>query len=256
MKALFIAVLTVASFNAASFTTELKGTPEELRKFLHPQKQTVKISASAQKRVYADQAIVSVLVKNDARTLAEAMQQNSNLRAKLKSRLVSEGVDAINIQNSQFSSSPQFGWFGDKPTSFEVNNRVAVVIGDEKALQALAAISDSYKEMSIAGTEYKHTQKDRMHTELKKEAMNKVLADKAYYESTLGVTLKTLSFSDSGLNIGATAGERAVEMIQVSGSRKRSDLSSLSYESARAPKTSFEEIEYNTTVSVQFEVIE
>lgn len=239
--------------------TEIKGSPEELRKFLHPQKRSVSLSANVERRVYADQAIVSVIVKNEAKTLANAMQANATLRAKLKTALVEAGVAANDIQNSKFSSSPQFGWFGDKPKSFEVINRVSVKINNEQALQSLATIADKFEEMNIASTEYKHTTKDALYEEMKEEAMQKILASKTYYEKTLSVTLKTLSFYDSGIQSNATNGGRALEMIRVTGLREKKDeyaTSSLSKPDYNSQQSSFEEIQYTSNMSVEFEIVD
>jgi uncharacterized protein YggE len=248
---LLVHLSTIANLHA----TEIKGTPEELKAFLFPDKKVVSLSADVERRVYADQAIVSVVVKNEAKTLSNAMQANAKLRDTLKKRLIESGLAADNIQNSQFSSSPQYGWFGDEPKSFEVINRVAVKISDESALQALASITDQFKEMTISGTEYKHTQKESVYEDMKKEALDKILANKRYYESSLDVVLNTANFYDSGLQINATAGARDVEIIEVKA--KRLQEADLSYSSAvRRPKatSSFEEIEYTITMRVEFEI--
>lgn len=239
--------------------TEIKGSPEELRKFLHPQKRSVSLSANVERRVYADQAIVSVIVKNEAKTLANAMQANATLRDKLKTALVEAGVASNDIQNSKFSSSPQYGWFGDKPKSFEVINRVAVKINNEQALQSLATIADKFEEMSIASTEYKHTTKDELYEEMKEEAMQKILASKSYYEKTLGVKLKTLSFYDSGIQSNATNGGRALEMIRVTRLREEQDeykMSSVAKPNHNSQQSSFEEIQYTSDMRVEFEIID
>lgn len=258
MKNLLLLLLTYALLIPSLQATEIKGKPEELRAFLHPEKQEVSLSANAERRVYADQAIVSVVVKNEAKTLSAAMQDNSTLRASLKESLIALGIDAENIQNSKFSSSPQYGWFGDKPKSFEVLNRVAIKISDEKSLQAVADITDKFPEMSIAGTEFKHTQKEAVHRELKKEALDKILVDKRYYEENLGVTLKTASFYDSGLKSNATLGEQELEVIQVSGMRLYREEQSRGYSSELAAppqvQSSFEEIVYTTSISVEYTI--
>lgn len=259
MRFFLFCILGQFIFAGSLYATEIKGNPEELRKFLHPQKSTVSLSAQVERRVYADQAIVSVVVKNENKTLAKAMQENAKLRESLTTSLIAANVSAADIKNSQFSSSPQYGWFGDKPKSFEVINRVVVTINNEQSLQALASVTDKFDEMSIAKTEFKHTTKDDVHLELKKEAMNKILKDKAYYENTLNVDLNTLSFHDSGLNIGTTDGEIAVERIMVTGTReKQSKTSSGVYEDNYNSPTqqSFEEIKYTTSIRVEFGVSE
>ena len=259
MRFVLICLLAQLVFTNPLFATEIRGEPEALRKFLHPHKSRVTLNAQVERRVYADQAIVSVLVKNDDKTLANAMQENARLRETLKTSLVSSAVSTDDIKNSQFSSSPQYGWFGDKPKSFEVINRVVVTINSEQALQALASVTDKFDEMSIVGTEFKHTTKDEVHGELKKEAMKKILIDKAYYENSLQVELKTVSFHDSGLIDGPTDGEVALEAIMVTGLKsKQSATSSNAYNDRNASngQQSFEEIKYTINLRVDFEVFE
>lgn len=256
MKNIVFLFVVLFIFVSNAFATELKGTPDELRKFLHPEAHVVSLSSEVERRVYADQAIVSIIVKTEGRTLAKAMQANAKLRASLKASLMDASVNAEDIQNSKFSSSPQFGWFGDEPTSFEVVNRVAVKIDSEAVLQALAGITDQHKEMSIAETEFKHSTKDNVYREMKKEAMTKILESKAYYESSLQVSLKTRAFYDSGVNIGTTNGELALgRMISHDSSAKRSMLSS-SYDPSPfdSESQSFEEILYKISVRVDFEI--
>lgn len=79
-------------------TPELKGAPEELRQFLHPQKKTMSVSASAEKTAYTDLAIVSVVVKTEEKLLSNAIAKNSELRERLTTSLVAQGLDKAKIK--------------------------------------------------------------------------------------------------------------------------------------------------------------
>ncbi len=83
--------------------------------------------------------------------------------------------------------------------------------------------------------------------------MAKVLKDKSYFENSLNVSLNTVSFSDSGLQTGASMGE--IEVIRVTASRKtRTESMSSYYEADQSSATSFEEIIYNTSIYVEYEI--
>ena len=118
MKSILLSIVIQLTFVSNAFATEIKGTPEELRQFLHPMPAIISLTANVERRVYADQAIVSIIVKTEEKTLSKAMQENTKLRDSLRNNLVTAGVSEKDIQNSKFSSSPQFGWFGDEPKSF------------------------------------------------------------------------------------------------------------------------------------------
>ena len=52
MKNLVLVLMSYMIFILNAQATEIKGKPEELRAFLHPEKQRVSLSANAERRVY------------------------------------------------------------------------------------------------------------------------------------------------------------------------------------------------------------
>lgn len=258
MKKYLPLFLMLSSISAVCAATELKGTPDELKRFLHPDKRTVSLHTNVERRAYADQAIISVIVKTEEKSLSKAMDENASLRKILREMLVANGVANENIQNSKFSSSPQYGWFGDKPKSFEVVNRVAIKINSEVGLQSLANIADQYDEMTISATEFKHTKKDELYLSLKDEAMKKILAEKAYYEKNLNVSLSAIYFHDNGISPVNTQGARVLRsraLAEAKGLRLEQEASyadtSTQY---KPPQSSFEEVEYHLNMRVDFEL--
>ena len=55
---------------AAHSQPELKGSPEELRHFLHPTERTVSIQGQAEEKAYSDQAIISLVITTEDRLLS------------------------------------------------------------------------------------------------------------------------------------------------------------------------------------------
>lgn len=250
-----LTLLAVLAFSPtyALAQTELKGSPESLRDFLHPQENRVTLSAQAEERAYSDEAIVSVVVTTEAKTLQASITANSDLRESMTKRLIQAGIDAGSINNSKFSSSPQYGWFGKEPDSYEVVNRVAININDEEKLKTIAGIVDQHPEISLAGTEFKHSLKDQFMAQVKQQALDKVMVQKKLYEASLGVTLVPVNFRDHNIHSRPTRGASQLEEIVVTAQLVSKSRDSYR-ERAPAP-ASFDEINYSAELSVEFKVV-
>ncbi len=235
--------------------TQLTGNPEELRNFLHPRKNIVSLYASAKLTAYADKAIVHLTITTDKKALAEALEANNQLRKEIKANLIKIGVKAENIHTSQFSSSPQFGWFGSKPKSYQVVNRMSISIFDEDHLTAIARLSDASKAIEISSTQFKHSKKKVFIQRVKQKAMAKIIQQKSFYEDKLGIKLKTQRFSESRLRFTGSQGAKDREnKIVILGSRlkRQTTTTSSSTDVSVAEPQSFDEIEYEISLTVDF----
>ena len=70
----------------------------------------ISINGAADEKVEADQAIVALTIKNEARTLDGALQENEKLQAQVKKGLLDGGITADKIKAANFSSTPDYGW--------------------------------------------------------------------------------------------------------------------------------------------------
>jgi uncharacterized protein YggE len=236
---------------------EIKGSPQELKGFLYPNDKIVTISAEAQKTAYSDIALVSLVVTTESRLLSDAIASNSKLRTTISRTLIDSGVDPVMIKSSKFSSSPQYGWFGKKPSSFKVVNRMAVTIAKESHLEDIATVADQFENVELSDTEFKHSKQDAFREEVKSKALDKILKQKAVYEKSLGVSLKTVGIRDSNLQRAATRGATMLEEVVVSSARSEQDGfgSSIKYSSPK-PRSSFDEVKYQVNLSVDFKIVD
>ncbi len=76
--------------------------------------------SNAAELAYSGLAKITLIVTTKTKTLASAMKQNNDLRDSVTQQLIKSGVSSDDIQSSKYSASPQFGWFGKSPSSFEV----------------------------------------------------------------------------------------------------------------------------------------
>lgn len=228
---------------------ELKGSPSELKQFLHPKENIITITRTAEEVVYKDVAIVSLVVTTEEDELAEALNENTQLRTKISAVLLKAGIPLKDINNAKFSTSPDYGWFGNKPDSYKVSNIVAVRINNEKALQSIAQIVDNNNEVTLLKTEYEHAKKEEYINKVKTKALDKVLKEKDFYAKKLGIQLLPVSFRDDNANP-----QHDVQLMETRSYRSSKMKESVSAQASTRQKTSFEKIIYKARVSVSFKV--
>lgn len=250
---LFFCCLPLAAFAQP----ELKGNPEELRQFLHPRDNIVTLSADAEKKAYSDRAIISLVITSEDKQLSASISNNIALRESISQQLVTAGINPEHIKSSKFSTSPQYGWFGKKPDSYKVVNRMAVTIVQESQLQTVASVADSKEEIELSDIAFEHSKKDAFKSQVKKLALEKVMQQKALYEESLGVTLTPVSFRDNRLWIKGSQGAQMLEEIVVTATKRSLsyDDKSVNYRQPSAPKSiesSFDEIVYTAEIFVDF----
>lgn len=258
MRLLAAILLSIGAMTAQA-APEIKGTPDELRQLVHPVENRVMISGEAQEKAYTDKAIVSVVVTTEEKQLAKSLAANAALRSSIQQQLLKAGIAADAIKSSKFSTSPQYGWFGSKPDSYKVVNRMAITISEEKHMEAIATAADAHKEIEVSSTEFEHTQKDEFDQKVKAAALAKIMATKKNYEKTLGITLKPVAIRDSRIFQRASVGARGVEEVLVTAQRKMKTSATMADESSFAPTpssggSSFDEIVYEAFLEVEFKV--
>ena len=243
------------SFPVISYSQpQLSGSPDELRGFLYPRPNTVNISGDAELTAYKDIARVSLLVSTEARSLNQAMAMNQDLRSELIAQFTAAGIAAGDINNSKFASSPQYGLFGRNPSSYEVSARLDVEVSSEQSLQLLAAAADEHDEVEFESVEFDHSAEEEFEDQVRELALSDVMEQKSFYEDTLGLELRAINFFYGGIRqmarampMAMAAQEMAVDTV--------GGLAASSVASAAAVAPSFDEVEYQTSVTVVFEIV-
>lgn len=241
---------------AAQGQPELKGNPEELRQFLHPREKIVSLRGHAEEKAYSDRAIISLAITTENKLLSDAIAANSSLRKFITAQLTSAGLGREHIKSSKFSTSPQFGWFGKRPDSFKVINRMAVTINEEAQLQTIVRVADSKKEIELSNTSFEHSEADKYKNRVKKLALEKAMKQKAFYEASLGVRLTPVNFRDGQVRFRGTRGAEILDEVVVTASKRIGDqLENLAIGSSLPVRTaSFDEIQYEAEIYIDFKI--
>lgn len=249
----------VATFSQGALAqAQLSGTPDELRGFLFPRADTVSISGEGELTAYKDIARISLMVTTEARSLNEAMSSNQALRLELIEEFTAAGIPDSDINNSKFSSSPQFGLFGRKPNSFEVSARMEISVSNEEHLQLLAGAADSHEEVAFEKTQFEHSLEDEFESQVRELALQDVMAQKAYYENNLNLQLKAVNFFHGAVRQMARALPMASfnQELAVDSVNARTGGPATGIQAAPAVAPTFDEVEYQTSITVVFEIID
>ncbi len=238
----------------ANAEPEIKGTPSELQLFLHPQGSIVTLKGEGKETAFSDKAIINLIITTKAKKLADALNLNTTLKNKIIQIFIDAGIKDADINTSKFSTSPQFGWFGKEPKSYEIVNRLAVGIYTSDQMQAVATVTDQHPEIQLSGTEYEHTKKTEFEEKVKQKALDDVMKQKTKYEKALGFKLIPIRLRDIEYGYNGTSGALDKEdIIIVTGSRMK--RSSMTTTAPKRVKQTFDEVEYKAELWVDFKVI-
>lgn len=251
MRKIYLAILLLL-FPAAAFSApELKGSPEELRKYLLEERSTIVVSGSGEEKIKADTVIVSLIVKTKEDKFQSALDKNIKIRKDAKSKMIAGGIPEEKVEIAKYSSTPAYGWLGDKPSSYEISNEMKITIDKEEQLLLIADIVDSVKEVYFYKTDLKHTKKQVSKAKALEKSLDEVNSKKQLYERSLGVTLSPVRIIEQTVNEVIPVVYQAPRKALTSGS---SSLSSMSMGESGSGEGSagFGEIIYKAETQVEF----
>lgn len=228
---------------------EMKGDVNELTAYLLDNRKIVVISGEGNEKAEADNAIVSLVVKTSDDSLKTALVKNRKIRDKIRKQIMASGIEGKDIRFSKFSSTPEYGWFGDKPSSYNVNNEIKITIKLEDQLETIAGIVDNNKEVYFVKTELQHTKKAQSQAKAQDKALAVIESKKNKYQQKLGIKLKAIRVLEANVfedhPVPAPAPLREKSMA----------LESKFYEPVGGGKSaSFGEITYRAFTRVEFVV--
>jgi uncharacterized protein YggE len=195
MRTVLNLLLFILTCSAVAAEPEIKGTASELAQYLNSLPKSVTIVGEGEVKVPADKAIVSLKVTTESKALEGALRSNQEVRGKLLGHLKKQGSASERVQASRFSSTPRFGWFGEKAKSYRVDNLVKITVQDEKEFQTAASMVDSFPEVQYVGTEFELEGKEALKAKVLAQACDSANDRKKIYEEKFGLQLVPVKFS-------------------------------------------------------------
>ena len=257
---LLLTIVSISLTLTARAEPELKGTPSELSRYLQdvPIRETpksVSVAGEAELRVPADQAVVTLKVTTENKSLHEALRLNQDVRTKLIAYLKSHNMPAERVHASKFSSTPRFGLFGEKAKSHKVENLVRITVEDEHEFQLTASTVDQFTEVQFVGADFEVKDKEAMKAKAVAQACDNANQRKSLMEEKLGMTLTPAAFS------GGAVTQSPVIAVKTAANKSGSyygggafgGFSSIQAVGAE-DVTSFGEMTYSTGVTIEYRV--
>lgn len=176
---------------------ELKGTPTELTGYLNGIPSSIEITGSSNIDANADNAIVTLVVKSEDKLLSGAIKKNQATRNKVSEFLHSKGFKPEKITSSKFSSTPEYGFFSEKPNNYKVNNAVLLTISSEQELLYISEAVDKFSDVFLVGTRFEHTEFEKYKSLALQKAIDNALAKRRLYEETFDVKLNLIKITEN-----------------------------------------------------------
>src|SRR5262245_26217954 len=192
---ILISIVTVSLTVTARAEPEIKGNPTELSQYLQGIPKSISIAGEAELRVPADQAVMTLKVTTENKSLHEALRLNQEVRTKLIGYLKSHNMPAERVHASKFSSTPRFGLFGEKAKSYKVENLVRITVEDEHEFQLTASTVDQFAEVQFVAADFEVRDKEAMKAKAMAQACDNANKRKGLLEEKLGASLKATGFS-------------------------------------------------------------
>jgi uncharacterized protein YggE len=196
MRRLFLLMLFTAASLQLHADPELRGSAYDLEKFLTGVPKTVAITGESEVKLPADRAIVMLKISTENKFLQEALRLNQESRTKLLGYLKNKSIPLERVQASKFSSTPKYGWFGDKAKSYRVDNFVKITVQDETEFQTVAGAVDTWPEMQYLSIDFEHSNKDALKAQALSKACDNANDKRKLYEEKFGVQLTARKFSE------------------------------------------------------------
>ncbi len=175
-----------------------------------PQPRTLSLTGEAEVRASPDMAIITTGVVTEAETARAALDANNTAMQAAIVTITAAGVEAKDVQTSNFSIQPKYSWKPQKsdgsqePPSIEgytVSNNVTVIVRDlDKVGTIMDAVVTSGANQ-INGIDFSIAKPEPLLDDARKQAVAATLARAKLYAEAAGVTLgPIISISENGSN--------------------------------------------------------
>lgn len=181
---------------SVSADPELRGSPEELARYLNDVEKTITLHGISKVEVKADLAIVKIRVTVEDTSLQSALKKNQTTESAIIKSLQKSGISADRIMTSAFSSVPEYGFLGKKAKGYKINNVIKIKVEGNSDLLEIARQVDTYKEVEYVGMDFEHSEKEKLENSAIEKACDRLIAKKSMYEKKFDVKLVLETFAD------------------------------------------------------------
>ena len=204
---LFLLVLTAyVAFLIPNKIKEGKyiGKPPELQN-------TISFSGTGEVFVKPDLALITFSVQNEAKSVAEAMSENTKKMNAVIDSIKKQGVQDKDLKTASFNISPRYEWRQIECLSYPCPSGERILVGYEvyqslrvkiRDLEKVGSIIQSATDMGandVSGLQFTIENEDELKSQARKQAIDEAKSKAKELTSQLGVDLgRITNFSESG----------------------------------------------------------
>ena len=151
---------------------------------------TITIQGTGKVTAKPDIAVTSMGMISSAKTVSEAQQKNTTIMNKLIEKLKALGIDAKDIQTTNYNIYPQYDYLQDKGQvlrGYEVNQSVTIKIRDLTKANQVLALAGEVGTNNVSGLQFTIDDNEVYKAEARKLALDKIVEKAQTLTSLLGV---------------------------------------------------------------------
>jgi len=168
-------------------------------------KRTISLSATGAVKTTPDKVDITTGVTSEGQTARDALDKNTEAMTKVVDGLKKAGIDAKDIQTTNFSVSPVYEQRKQGQaafiTGYRVTNQVHIIVRDTKKLGDILDTVVSVGANQIGSISFGVSEPEALEDEARKQAIRNAIADAKLYAETAGVELGpvlTITEEDGG----------------------------------------------------------
>jgi len=158
-----------------------------------PDKRTISLSATGAVKTTPDKVDITTGVTSEGQTARDALDKNTDAMTKVVAGLKEAGIEAKDIQTTNFSVSPVYEQRKEGQaafiTGYRVSNQVHITVRDTAKLGDILDKVVSLGANDIGSIAFGVSEPEDLKDEARKEAMRKAIADTKLYAQAAGVEL-------------------------------------------------------------------
>jgi len=157
---------------------------------------TITVQGTGKVTAKPDIAVTTMGVISNASTVAEAQQKNTDIMNKLIEKVKVLGIDAKDIQTTNYNIYPQYDYLQDKGQvlrGYEVNQSVTVKIRDLTKANQVLALAGEVGANNVSGLQFTIDDDEVYKAEARKLALEKIAEKAKILTEMLGVKVVAIS---------------------------------------------------------------
>lgn len=155
---------------------------------------TITISSQGKVTAKPDIAVTTMGMMTEAKTVAEAQKQNTDVMNKLVAKLKELGVVEKDIQTTYYNIYPQYDWNGGRQSlrGYQVQQSVTVKIRNLDKANQILALAGEVGTNNVSGLQFTIDDPDVYKAQAREKALEKVAEKASVLSKALGVRLASI----------------------------------------------------------------